>query len=68
MRPSVGLVGVAYGNALCESFFATLERELLDRRWVRSQAAARIAIFIFIEEWYSDRRRHSGLGISSHGF
>src|SRR5216683_6377786 len=48
-------------NALCESFFATLECELLDRERFRTQADARLAIFDFIEGWYNPRRRHSAL-------
>ena len=43
VRPSMGSVGDCYDNALCESFFATLECELLDRRRFRSQAEARMA-------------------------
>ena len=61
MRPSMGSVGDAYDNAMCESFFATLECELLDRRRFRSHAEARMAIFTFIEGWYHPSRRHSGL-------
>jgi len=62
VRPSMGSRGDCYDNALCESFFATLECELLDRRRFRNQAEARMAIFDFIEAWYNPRRRHSGLG------
>ncbi len=65
MRPSMGSVGDAYDNALCEAFFATLECELLDRRRFRSQAEARMAVFRFIEGWYNPRRRHSALGYLS---
>ncbi len=65
VRPSVGSVGDCYDNALCESFFATLECELLDRRRFRSQADARMAVFSFIEGWYNPRRRHSALGYLS---
>jgi putative transposase len=54
-------VGDAYDNALCESFFATLECELLARQRFATQAAARLAVFDFIEGWYNPRRRHSGL-------
>lgn len=49
VRPSMGSVGDAYDNAMAESFFATLECELLDRRRFKTQAEARIAIFEFIE-------------------
>jgi putative transposase len=61
LRPSMGSVGDAYDNALCESFFATVECELIDRRRFRSQAEARMAVFTFIEGWYNPRRRHSAL-------
>ena len=62
VRPSMGTVGDAYDNAMCESFFATLECELLDRRRFPTKAEARLAIFEFIEGWYNPTRRHSGLG------
>ena len=61
VRPSMGSVGDAYDNAMCESFFATLECELLDREHFRTQADARLAVFDFIEGWYNPRRRHSSL-------
>jgi putative transposase len=61
VRPSMGSVGDAYDNAMCESFFATLECELLERRRLRTQAEARIAIFEFIEGFYNPRRRHSSI-------
>jgi putative transposase len=61
VRPSMGSVGDAYDNAMCESFFATLECELLDRDRFRTQADARLALFDFIEGWYNPRRRHSAL-------
>lgn len=54
-------LGCAARNALCESFFATVECELIDRRRFRSQAEARMAVFTFIEGWYNPRRRHSAL-------
>jgi putative transposase len=57
----MGSVGDAYDNALCESFFATLECELLDRQRFRTQVDARLAVFDFIEGWYNPRRRHSAL-------
>ena len=64
VRPSMGSVGDAYDNAMAESFFATLECELLDRRRFRTQAEARIAVFEFIEGFYNPRRRHSSLRVS----
>lgn len=65
VRPSTGSVGDCYDNALCESFFATLECELLDRRRFRTQAEARLALFEFIEAWYNPHRRHSGIAYHS---
>ena len=65
VRPSMGPVGDAYDNAMCESFFATLECELLDRRKFRTKAEARMACFEFIEGWYNPSRRHSALGYKS---
>jgi putative transposase len=65
IRPSMGSVGDCYDNALCESFFATLECELLARTRWPDPAAARQAIFDFIEGWYNTRRRHSSIGYVS---
>ena len=61
VRPSMGSVADCYDNAMCESFFATLECELLDQKPLRSQVQARIAVFDFIEGWYNPHRRHSSL-------
>jgi putative transposase len=49
VRPSMGSVGDCFDNAMCESFFATLECELLERRHFKTQIEARMAIFEFIE-------------------
>mgnify|MGYP003288545428 CR=1 FL=1 len=65
VRPSMGSVGDCFDNALAESFFATLECELLDRRKFRTQAEAEMALFDFIEGWYNPQRRHSALGYLS---
>jgi putative transposase len=61
----MGSVGDAYDNALCESFFAILECELLARRRFTSHAEARMATFSFIEAWYNPARLHSALGYRS---
>jgi hypothetical protein len=53
VRPSTGSVGDACDNAMCESFFATLECELIDRRRFRSHSEARMAVFQFIEGFYN---------------
>jgi len=65
VRPSMGSLGDAYDNAMCESFFATLECELLDRRRFRSHHEAALTVFDFLEGWYNTRRRHSALGYLS---
>src|SRR5207237_6862724 len=61
VRPSMGSVGDAYDNAMCESFFATLECELLARCRFKTQAEARSAVFEFVEGFYNPRRRHSSI-------
>ena len=61
----MGSAGDAYDNALCESFFATLECELIERRRFKNQAEAKMAVFDFIEGWYNPHRRHSALGQQS---
>jgi putative transposase len=61
----MGSVGDAYDNALCESFFATLECELIDRHRFRTQIDARLAVFDFIQGWYNPHRRHSALAYLS---
>jgi putative transposase len=63
IRPSMGTT--CYDNALCESFFATLECELIDREQFTTRSEARLAIFAFIEGWYNPRRIHSSLDYQS---
>jgi putative transposase len=65
VRPSMGSVGDAYDNAMAESFFASLEVELLNRRTFKTKSEARTALFTYIEAWYNPRRRHSGIGQTS---
>jgi transposase InsO family protein len=57
--------GDCWDNAVVESFFATLEVELLLEREWPTRAAARQAIFEYIEIWYNRERRHSSLGYRS---
>ncbi len=64
---SMGSVGDAYDNAVAESFFATLETELIDRHSWRTRADARLAVFDFIEAFYNPQRRHSFIGQLSPG-
>ena len=65
MRPSMGTVGDAYDNAMAESFFATLECELIARRSWQNKTEARLAVFTWIESRYNPVRRHSGLNYQS---
>ncbi len=62
---SMGTVGDAYDNAMAESFFASLECELLDRYTFKTKAQARKAVFSWVEAWYNPKRRHSALGYLS---
>ena len=62
IRRSMGSVGDCYDNALAESFFATLEGDLLSNQPFRSHAQARTALFTYLEIFYNRRRRHSALG------
>ena len=61
----MGSVGDALENALCESFLATLEMELIDRPSFATQAEARRDVAGIIEGLYHTRRLHSALGIIS---
>ncbi|MBP0456997.1 IS3 family transposase [Streptomyces bomunensis] len=65
VRLSVGRTGQCWDNALAESFFATIKRELLDTITWTTRATARTAIFDFIESWYNLNRLHSSLGYLS---
>lgn len=62
---SMGTVGDAYDNAMAESFFATLERELLSRSRFKTFAEAKTSVFEWLEGWYNPHRRHSSLGCIS---
>lgn len=61
----MGSVGDAYDNAMIESFFATLETELLDRVRFKTRRGARMEIFDFIESFYNRQRLHSSLDYMS---
>jgi transposase InsO family protein len=65
VRPSMGSVGDCYDNAMCESFFATLECELLDRVTLASPVEGQSVVFDFIEGWYNPTRRHTALDYRS---
>jgi len=62
---SVGRTGQCWDNAVAESFFATIKRELIDTRAWPTRAGLRTAIFGYIEGWYNTRRLHSSLGYCS---
>ncbi len=65
MIQSIGRRGDAFDNTVAESFFATLECELIDRRSFKRRDQARLEVFDFIEGFYNPRRRHSALGYVS---
>lgn len=65
VRPSMGSVGDCFDNAMCESFFATLECEHLQRTRFKTRAEAELQVFEFIEGWYNPHRRHSALDYQS---
>ena len=62
VRPSMGSVGDCYDNAMCESFNATLECELLEKHRFKNQREAALAVFDFIEGFYNPQRRHTSIG------
>ena len=65
VRLSLGSTGCAYDNAVAESFFATIKRELITTRTWRSVTELRRAVFNYIEGWYNTRRLHSSLSYLS---
>jgi putative transposase len=62
---SMGAKGCALDNAVCESFFATLKKELTRRRSWPTRRQLQTAVFAWIEGWYNRRRLHSTLGYLS---
>jgi len=62
VRPSMGSVGDCYDNAMCESFNAILECELLVKHRFKTPREASLAVFDFIEGFYNPRRRHTSIG------
>lgn len=65
IRASMGSVGNCFDQALIESFFATLECELIDRRHWRTRQEARLEVLWWLEAVYNRTRRHSSLGYLS---
>lgn len=62
---SMGLIGDAYDNAMCESFFHTLQLEFLDQRHWASRRQLASAIFEWMETWYNQSRRHTSIHMLS---
>lgn len=62
---SMGSRGDAYDNAVAETFFATLKKELVNRRPWPTRLELQTAVFEYIEAFYNRRRRHSTLGMLS---
>jgi len=62
---SVSRKGECWDNAVAESFFATIKRELIETRAWPTRAGLRRAVFEYIEGWYNTRRLHSTLGYLS---
>lgn len=58
----MGRVASSVDNGLMESFWSTMQRELLDQRSWQSRDELGQAIFEWIEAWYNPKRRHSGIG------
>ncbi len=61
----MGSKGDCFDNAVAESFFATLKKELINRRSWPSKAELRTEVFDYIEVFYNQQRRHSSLGFLS---
>ena len=62
---SMGTVGDCYDNAMMESFWGTLQLELLDSRTWQTREELANAVFEWIECWYNPKRRHSSIGMRS---
>ena len=58
----MGSIGDPWDNAMAETFFASLEKELLRRERFDTREQARMRLFWYIECFYNTRRRHSALG------
>ena len=65
VRPSMGSAGDCYDNAMCESFFGTLECELIERETFSGRPEARLRVFDFVEGWYNPHRLHSAFDYQS---
>ncbi|MGH3847420.1 MAG: integrase core domain-containing protein, partial [Pseudonocardiaceae bacterium] len=63
LLPSMGTIGDCYDNSMMESFWGTLQLEVLDSRTWETRAELANAIFEWIECWYNTERRHSSIGM-----
>ncbi len=61
----MGSIGDCFDNSMAESFFGTLQSELLDRRRWKTRKELATAVFEYIEGFYNPRRRHSSIGYLS---
>jgi putative transposase len=61
----MGTIGDCFDNASVESFFSTLQRELLDQHHWKSREQLATAVFEWIEGWYNPTRRHSSIDMLS---
>ena len=57
----MGSIGDCFDDAVCESFHATLRKELIHRRRWHTRAEAKTAVFEYVEAWFNPHRRHSTL-------
>jgi transposase InsO family protein len=61
----MGRVGSCFDNAAAESFFSTLEHEVLSRHHFTTRAAARTVVLAWCHEFYNTKRRHSSAALMS---
>src|SRR5271167_2510627 len=65
IRQSMGRVGSCFDNAAAESFFSTLEHEVLSRHRFRTKAHARQVVVPWCQDFYNNRRRHTSAALMS---
>lgn len=65
LLPSMGSIGDCYDNSMMESFWGSMQLELLDRKFWKTRTELANAIFEWIECWYNPKRRHSSIGMLS---
>jgi transposase InsO family protein len=63
IRQSMGRVGSCFDNAAAESFFSTLEHEVLSRHTFATKTDARKIVLAWCHEFYNTRRRHSSAAL-----